>query len=150
MLIGLLGAMPEEIDCIQGLMDRDKRQSSVVYAGRTFYQGFINGIAVVLVHSRCGKVSSAMTTSVLISVFKVDKVIFTGLAGGLSSECFIGDIVVADSLYQHDMDARPLFDHHEVPLSGVRVFNCDVNLVKACQSQVHDLIKQREDFIHRI
>ena len=41
----------------------------------------------------------------------------------------VGDIVVADALVQHDMDASPLFPRYEVPLTGLRAFPSDRRLV---------------------
>ena len=41
------------------------------------------------------------------------------MAGGIDRTLNIGDIVVATDLYQHDMDARPIIERHEIPLLGV-------------------------------
>jgi len=44
--------------------------------------------------------------------------LFTGVAGGVHPDLNVGDIVIGNKFYQHDMDARPLFPKFEVPLTG--------------------------------
>jgi adenosylhomocysteine nucleosidase len=53
-------------------------------------------------------------------------VLFTGVAGGLGEGVAVGDVVVADTLLQHDMDASPIFPRWEVPLTGRSRFAADV------------------------
>ena len=77
-------------------------------------------------------VAAASTATHLISDFKVDQIIFTGVAGGVDQSLNVGDIVVAGDLYQHDMDARPLFDRHEIPLLGKTSFSTSHNLRGKC------------------
>ena len=47
------------------------------------------------------------------------------MAGGLGEGVRVGDIVVADTLLQHDMNAEPLFPRWEVPLTGRARFGAD-------------------------
>jgi adenosylhomocysteine nucleosidase len=72
----------------------------------------------VVVRSRVGKVSAAVTTLLLLEHFGCTHILFTGVAGALALELRVGDIVIADRLVQHDMDARPLFPRFEIPLLG--------------------------------
>lgn len=85
---------------------------------RTFYEGEWAGQEVVLVLSRIGKVSAAVTTLLLVERFGATHVVFTGMAGAVDPALRIGDVVIAERLVQHDMDARPLFPRHEIPLLG--------------------------------
>lgn len=100
-------------------------------AGREFWLGHWHGHDVVAVLSRIGKVAAATTTTTLIERFGVNRIVFTGVAGGLAPQVQVGDVVVADAFLQHDLDASPLFPRYEVPLSGVSRFAADAALTQA-------------------
>lgn len=117
---GILGAMNEEVACIKEMMVIDKETT---IAGRLYSEGRINNTEVVLVFSRWGKVAAASTTTILINKFEVDSILFMGVAGAVSDLLNIGDIVVANGLYQHDMDARPFFDLFQIPLTPTIIFS---------------------------
>jgi len=105
------------------LMERSiDAERTVEEGGRTFYEGTWAGQDVVLVLSRVGKVSAAITTMLLLKRFGVSHVIFTGVAGAVDPRLRIGDVVVAESSIQHDMDASPLFPRFEIPLLGKTEF----------------------------
>ena len=98
---------------------------------------------VVAVLSGIGKVAAAMTTTLLLQQFGVSRVVFTGTAGALSDGLRVGDVVVADGLLQHDMDASPLFPRYEIPLLGTACFRPDPALssilLAAAAALVRDL-----------
>lgn len=119
MKIGILGAMLQEVELIKNLMII-RHESSI--AGRVYYEGNIGEHEVVLTFSRWGKVASSSTTTTLINQFDTDFIIFTGVAGAVSAELNIGDVVIGCGFYQHDMDARPFFDQFQVPLTNSIVF----------------------------
>jgi len=124
MKFGIIGAMPQEV----ALMARSMTVRRTVEAGmRTFYEGEWAGQEVVLVLSRVGKVSAAVTTLLLIERFQVTHLIFTGVAGAVDPRLQVGDVVVADRLVQHDMDASPLpaFQRFEIPLLGKIEFEAE-------------------------
>jgi adenosylhomocysteine nucleosidase len=111
-----MGAMQEEIDTLLKELPAD---SKVVDDGRrTYHSGRLWGTPVVVVFSRWGKVAAATTATHLISDFGVDEILFTGVAGAAQPGLKVGDVVVGARLWQHDMDARPLFPQHEIPLLG--------------------------------
>ena len=87
--------------------------------------GHLHGQDVVAVLSRIGKVAAATTATVLIERFGVRRIVFTGVAGGLAPGVKVGDVVVADSFLQHDLDASPIFPKYEVPLYGLSRFPAD-------------------------
>jgi adenosylhomocysteine nucleosidase len=111
--IAIVGAMHQELQALLAAMPDERPVSR---AGREFWLGHLAGHEVVVVLSRIGKVAAATTATLLLSEFEVSRIVFTGTAGGLAPGVNVGDVVVADTLLQHDMDASPLFPRHEVPL----------------------------------
>ncbi len=114
-IVGIIGAMPEEIKgVIQLLSDKEE----IYVGGRTFYHGYINYIEVVVVISGWGKVSAAVAITTLIQTFNISEVIFTGVGGAINKDLHIGDIVIGKRLVQHDMDVRPLIPQFQIPSLG--------------------------------
>lgn len=99
--IAIMGAMPEEIKPIVSKLDNVKQ---TVYGANTYYEGSYNGQEVVVAYSKIGKVFAAMTATMLIEKFGCDKLLFSGVAGAISNELSIGDLIIADGLCQHDLD----------------------------------------------
>lgn len=126
-----LAIMSALLDEQRGLLAQLSNPQRVQRAGRTFWCGQWCGHEVVLVLTKVGKVAAATTTTALIEAFGVDRVVFTGVAGGVGSGVKVGDVVVADAFIQHDMDSSPLFARYEIPLYGCAVMACDVALTAA-------------------
>lgn len=124
----IVGAMQDELRALLSHMPDEAR---VVRAGREFCVGHLEGHEVVMVLSRIGKVAAATTATLLLSEFDVARIVFTGAAGGLKDGVSVGDVVVAETLLQHDMDASPLFPPHEVPLYGRDRFAADAVMTLA-------------------
>ena len=122
MRTAIVAAMQEELAAVLALMPHEGRQ---VVAGREFFVGELHGREVVVVLSRIGKVAAATTAAVLIERFRVDEIVFTGVAGGLARGVDVGHVVVAERFLQHDLDASPIFPRFEVPLYGTSTFACD-------------------------
>lgn len=122
MTIAIVSAMHEELAAVLALMPDERKQ---VVGGREFWLGHLHGHEVVAVLSRIGKVAAATTATALIERFEAGRIVFTGVAGGLAPGVKVGDIVVAESFLQHDMDASPLFPKYEVPLYGTSRFATD-------------------------
>jgi adenosylhomocysteine nucleosidase len=125
MTTAIVSAMREELSAVLALMPDEHKQ---VVAGREFFAGHLHGQPVVAVLSRIGKVAAATTATVLVERFGVERIIFTGVAGGLAPGVNRGDIVIADAFLQHDLDASPIFPKYEVPLYGVDRFATDAQL----------------------
>ena len=130
--LGILAAMHDEL---AGLL-ADMAPGAVVHriGLRDYHVGELYGQPCVLVLARIGKVAAAATTVTLIREFDVDCIVFTGLAGGIGEGVRVGDVVVGRSLVQHDMDARPLFARHEVPLLARACFETDTALNAALRA----------------
>lgn len=114
-----MGAMQEEVT---NLLVQLKEVKTTTLGMRIYYEGILFGKPVVIVFSRWGKVAAATTVSTLLLRYKVSEIIFTGVAGAVNRDLKIGDIVISDKLFQHDMDARPLMAKYEIPLLGKLFF----------------------------
>ena len=142
--LAIVSAMHEELRALLPLL-RDLH--TVRIAGRDFHRGRLHGHAVVLVLAGIGKVAAATTTVLLLHEFEVDRVVFTGVAGGLRRGVRVGDVVVARELLQHDMDASPLFPRFEVPLTGRARFEADPELADALAAAARRCVDQAERLI---
>ena len=125
MTTAILSALPEEQG---GLVQALQAPECITHAGRSFWRGRLLGQPVLLALSGIGKVAAATTATALIERFEVDAIVFTGVAGGLADGVNVGDVVLARSFLQHDMNASPLFAQHEVPLYGKARFETDAAL----------------------
>lgn len=114
--LGIVAAVPQEISELIEQLRQDPAMRRVVIGQRTYYVGSLWGQDCVVTLARIGKVAAATTATALIHEFGVHAILFTGVAGGLSSALQVGDIVIAGSLMQHDMDASPLFPRHQIPM----------------------------------
>jgi adenosylhomocysteine nucleosidase len=122
MRLGIISALHEEQ---QGLVEAMQRPYKLIHGMREYWGGNLWEIDAVCVLSRIGKVAAAMTATTLVEKFGVTHILFTGVAGAGEASIAVGDIVIAESLIQHDMDASPLFPRHEVPLTGLSHFASD-------------------------
>lgn len=137
--IGLMSAMHEELALLLEAMPDEKK---LTVAGRDFWQGHWQGRPVVAVLSRIGKVAAATTATALIERFGVQRIVFTGVAGGIGPGVRVGDVVLASSFVQHDMDASPLFARHEVPLYGRSRFATDAGLSRDLAQAAQQVLAQ--------
>lgn len=75
-IIGILGAMPEEVDQLCALLDGVTIEP---YAGVEYHQGYLGERRVVVCCAGMGKANAAATTQVLITKFGVDRIVFPAL-----------------------------------------------------------------------
>jgi adenosylhomocysteine/aminodeoxyfutalosine nucleosidase len=101
MKIAIMGAMREEIDPI---LEAVGEYVTHEHAGNVFYECTYGSHELVIAYSKIGKVFSAITASVMCERFGAEKLLFSGVAGGISKELKIGDLVMASALCQHDVD----------------------------------------------
>ena len=126
--LGIVSALQEEQ---AGLIEAMQDVSTTTRGMRQYTSGNLWDMECVCVLSRLGKVAAAGTVATLIERFDVTHVVFTGVAGSADPEVNVGDVVVAESLVQHDMDASPLFPRYEVPLTGQSHFASDIHVTDA-------------------
>ena len=101
MKIAIMGAMPEEIEPLIAKLDN---VTTTIYAANKYYEGAYKGKEVVVAYSKIGKVFATLTATMLIEKFGCDILLFSGVAGAISDDLKIGDLVIADGLCQHDLD----------------------------------------------
>jgi adenosylhomocysteine nucleosidase len=139
-IIGIMGAMPEEIEGVAALLNNCKKSAM---GQRIYYSGQINDIDTVVVFSRWGKVAAATTATTLIHEFKITELLFTGVAGAISPDLKIGDIVLGKRLIQHDMDARPLMNQYEIPLLSKTYFESDAAHLAIASKAIHTVFESK-------
>jgi len=139
MRLGIISALHEEQ---QGLMEAMHDATTTVHGGRVYTHGQLWGIDTVCVLSRIGKVAGAVTATLLVEKFGVTHILFTGVAGAGDPGIAVGDIVVADALVQHDMDASPLFPRFEVPLTGLSHFPGDHAMAMQLLAASHSFLER--------
>ena len=128
MTYAILCAMDEEF----GILENEITDKEIIEIySRRFIKGKINGQNVVAVVSRIGKVAAAFTTAILIEKFKVDSIIFCGIAGGIGEDVNIGDIVVGTGCVQHDFYLSDT-DFFRIPLLNISNIPCDKALSEKC------------------
>jgi adenosylhomocysteine nucleosidase len=144
-MTALLSAMPEEVGEVLELME-DRKSFDI--GMRHYQEGRINGQQVVAVFSRWGKVAAATTVTTLIQKFGISKLIFTGVAAAIDERLAIGDVVIADKLLQHDMDASPMMPRFEIPLLQKTWFKTDGQLLTDAKRSVDSLLEEKNYHQH--
>ncbi len=101
MKIAIMGAMPEEIEPLLRFFGKYK---IVDYAKNRYYVLDYKEHMIVIAYSKIGKVNATITAVTMIEKFGCEKLLFSGVAGAISSDLKVGDLVVATKLSQHDLD----------------------------------------------
>ena len=140
MNIGIISAMSIEIDV---LIEKMQGAASEEISGIKFYTGDINKSRVTAAVCGIGKVNAAVCTQILIMKYGPEYIINMGVAGGVSRELNIGDIVLSSSVVQHDIDTSPFGDPYGlIP---------KINLVNVpCSAKLNELILSAADDSSRI
>ena len=127
-MIGIIGAMDEEVEQIVAAMNIEKEETK---ACMNFKAGKLNGKDVVVVRSGIGKVNAAVCTQILVDDFGADCVINTGIAGSLKAKIDIGDVVVSSDVLHHDMDATGFgYPKGQIPRMDTLSFKADDRLIE--------------------
>ena len=133
-MIGIIFAMDEELNSFLNYVELDKKNK--IY-DIDFYECHFNNKKMVLVLSGVGKVNAARSTQLLIDNYDIKYILNVGVAGSISQELNVLDIVVGEKLVQYDFDISA-FDYEVgyVPKVGVYV-NSDKKLI--------NLIEKKDD-----
>lgn len=138
--IGIIGAMDEEVEKLIAQADITAEET---VAGMRFRSGRLADTDVVIVKCGMGKVNAGICAQLLISRFGATHIINTGLAGSLSAELSIGDIIVSTEAVQHDFDVSAIgFKKGEVPFTGLVAFPADRELVSSACRVIADTLPE--------
>ncbi|MBE7036275.1 MAG: 5'-methylthioadenosine/adenosylhomocysteine nucleosidase [Ruminococcaceae bacterium] len=107
MKIGIIGAMAVEVQMLKDIM---QNMNMATISGIEYYSGTISGVEVVVAQAGIGKVNAAVCTEAMILKYEPAAVINIGVAGGLSGNLKVGDIAIADTVVEHDMDTSVFGD----------------------------------------
>lgn len=102
-IIGIIGAMPSELATIRNELKAAKVKDIAKF---DFHICEYGGATIINVCCGIGKVNAAVCTQILIDKFHVDAIINTGIAGGMSDETQICDIVISSDVMHHDLLPR--------------------------------------------
>lgn len=113
--IGIICAMELELEGIGTLMTNTESKN---INGQIFYTGKIGETEVVAVVCGIGKVNAAICTQMLIDFYSPAVIINSGVAGALSKDVTVGDLVIATAAVQHDFDSTAFGD----PKGALEIF----------------------------
>lgn len=95
----ILGAVPQEIPpFVEAMKDAQKK----MLWGIPYWQGHIEGKAVVVAITGIGKTYTGMTSTLFITEFKPRLVLMSGTGARTNPELRTGDVIVATVLREHD------------------------------------------------
>lgn len=135
-MIGIIGAMPVEIETIKKQVLNLKEETKGI---RTFYTGTINDKQVVIVLAGIGKVNAGVTTSLLIEQYPIDCVINIGVAGGQKGVKH-KDVVISTEVLYHDVDVTKFSDYTWGQIPGEEpTFKADSKLIEKTINVLNDL-----------
>jgi adenosylhomocysteine nucleosidase len=105
-MIGIIGAMEEEVEILQKLIENRTAEKIGPFE---YYTGVLEGKETALLRCGIGKANAAIGAALMVNRFKPALVINTGCAGGVNPAGFtpvlnFGDVVVSSSLVYHDFD----------------------------------------------
>lgn len=137
--IGIIAAMQEEMIEIKKIMENI---SQISIYDLTFIIGQINDKECVLVQSGVGKVNASRTTQILIDKFEIEYIINVGSAATANDKLQIGDIVIGNTLVQHDFDITA-FGHKKGYISNVgENVQSEKTLIEKFQKALNDIEKK--------
>ena len=96
--IAVVSAFAPELAILQGELEGAKSQS---VNGVAFTTGALEGRDVVLFLSGISVVNAAMTVQLALDHFAIERIVFSGIAGGVDPGLNIGDVVIADRWGQY-------------------------------------------------
>ncbi|MDR0636962.1 MAG: 5'-methylthioadenosine/S-adenosylhomocysteine nucleosidase, partial [Treponema sp.] len=139
-MIGIIGAMEDEIIMLRGAMTKTRLESVGCF---NFSVGELEGKPVVLLRCGIGKVNAAVGCALLLNRYQTDFVINTGSAGGIDSSLTFGDAIISDGLVYYDVDVTA-FNYAPGQVPGLpTIFPIPSSLIAKAEQAV-DSLKQEQ------
>ena len=91
--IGIVSAFGAEADL---LLAQTTSKRTWVVNGKRFTTGVLRGNRVVIVLSGVSMINAALVTQQLIDHFRIERLVMSGIAGGINPAHHVGDVVVPD------------------------------------------------------
>lgn len=127
--------MPEEVARLRAGLVAPSAEGAGPFG---WERGTLEGVSVLLAECGIGKVNAAALTQSLLAA-GAERVVFTGVAGGVDPGLAIGDVVVSVDAVQHDVDVTGLgYALGEVPGAGA-VWSADPALRLAAVAAAGEL-----------
>ena len=136
MIIGIMGAMPDEVDQLCAKLENVTVEP---YGGVEYHKGTLAGKQVVVCCAGMGKANAAATTQVLITKFGAEKIIFSGIAGNMTSKIGIGDVVIGKTVLYHDAQLDMICQNPPF----LKEYTGDPALIAAAEKACADCRRQR-------
>ncbi|HCN61424.1 5'-methylthioadenosine/S-adenosylhomocysteine nucleosidase [Mammaliicoccus fleurettii] len=135
-MIGIIGAMEEEVEILKSSIENIE---TIQKAHVIFYRGQLEGKEIILAQSGIGKVNAAITATLLIDEFNPELVINTGSAGSVDNQLNIGDIIISNKVYYHDVNATAFgYKFGQVP-SMPEYYETKEELISLAKSSIENL-----------
>ena len=96
--VAVVSAFAPEMSVLRGDLDNAAVRS---INGVEFVAGTLEGREVLLFLSGLSIVNAAMTVQLALDHFRIDRIVFSGIAGGVDPALHIGDVVIADRWGQY-------------------------------------------------
>ena len=147
-MIGIIGAMEEEVAKLKELCeDREEIQKGPYF----FVKGKLSGKEVVLCKAGIGKVNAAACTQALIDRFQPSYIFNTGIAGAISPEVHILDLVISRDALQYDVDVTR-FDYPlgKVPGDEKLGYDADPRLLELAVEVNQEINPEHNSYIGRV
>lgn len=130
-VLGIICAFGQEADLlISSIVDR----KVYIINGKSFYIGFLNDVPVVIVLSGISIVNASMTTQLLIDHFKIQNILFSGIAGIVNKDYRLGDVIIpknwinSDEIYFSNNEDVPSYSdqYGDISALGLKI---DLNIM---------------------
>ncbi len=91
--IGVVSAFGAEADL---LVAQTRQRKTHVINGNRFTTGILRGNRVVIVLSGVSMINATMVTQLMLDHFRIERLVMSGIAGGLNPDLHVGDVTIPD------------------------------------------------------